>query len=173
MKINRIIFGFEKWLATVLLALMFILTFGQFVARYFFSVGYAWLPEVVVAACTNLALVAASTGVKSGVHIGVDVIVKLFPHKLQNYSYIFSNICGAVLYLFMFYVTGKFVLYFRSSNFVSLTTELPLWIYVVYMPIAFLFMAVHYMEILWEEVVKKRGDEGQESKRNTLRQNVA
>ena len=160
MKINRAIFEFEKWFAVVLLTIMFILTFGQFVARYFFNTGYAWLPEMVVFACFNLALVAASTGVRNHVHIGVDVVVALFPQKLQNYAFIFSNFCGIVLYLFMFFVSGKFVLYFRNSGLLSITTEVPLWVFVAYMPIAFLFMALHYMEILWAEF-SKQGEKGE------------
>ena len=156
MKINRVIYEFEKWLAILLLLIMFILTFGQFVARYFFNTGYAWVPEVVVLACINLALVAASTGVKSGVHISVDVIVKLFPIKFQNYSYIFANLCGVILYLFMCYLTGKFVLFFKHSGHISITTEIPMWIFIVYIPVAFFMMAFHYLEILLDEFLKRK-----------------
>jgi C4-dicarboxylate transporter DctQ subunit len=160
MKINRAIFEFEKWFAIILLAIMFILTFSQFVARYFFNTGYAWLPEMVVFACFNLALVATSTGVKNRVHIGVDVVIMLLPQKLQYYASIFANSCGLVLFLFMFFATGKFVLFFKNSGLLSITTEVPLWVFVAYMPFAFLFMALHYMEILWGEF-SERNEKGE------------
>ncbi|MCK4785570.1 MAG: hypothetical protein KAV87_17585, partial [Desulfobacteraceae bacterium] len=43
MKINRIIYGFEKWLTIALYTFMFTITFAQVIARYFFNTGWAWV----------------------------------------------------------------------------------------------------------------------------------
>jgi len=150
MKINRIILGFEKCLIVILLTFMFTVTFAQVIARYFFDTGWAWVPETVVLACITLTYLGASTGVKSGVHIGVDVIVKLFPVKYQRYSDVFADFCGLVLYLFMAYISLKCVLYFREMGQHSIITGFPIWIMLCYMPVGFFLMAVHYTESLWE-----------------------
>jgi TRAP-type C4-dicarboxylate transport system permease small subunit len=118
--------------------------------RYFFNSGFAWVPEIVVFSFISLTLVGASTGIKSGVHIGVDVIVKLFPKKFQTFCCFFSSFCGFVLYLFMTYLTYKFVANFKEMGQVSTITEIPIWMMIVYMPVAFFFMAVHYLELMWE-----------------------
>ena len=158
MMINRIIYEFEKWLIIALFTSMFTITFAQVIARYFFNTGWAWVPEMVVFACISMTLAAASTGVKSGVHIGVDVIVKLLPTRFQRYSFIFANSCGLILYLFMSYLTLKFVLYFKDMQQVSIITEFPIWLMISYIPVSFVFMSVHHIEALWETFLKgKRG----------------
>ena len=156
MKINRIIYGFEKWLTIALYTFMFTITFAQVIARYFFNTGWAWVPEMVVFACITMTLASASTGVKSGVHIGVDVIVKLLPARFKKYSDIFANLSGIILYLFMSYLTLKFVLYFKDMGQLSIITEIPIWLMISYMPVAFLFMSFHHVESLWEIFIKRK-----------------
>jgi len=150
MKINRIILGFEKCLIVILLTFMFTVTFAQVIARYFFNTGWAWVPETAVLACITLTYLGASTGVKSGVHIGVDVIVKLLPVRFHRYSDVFADFCGLVLYLFMSYISLQFILHFKKMGQLSIITGFPIWIMICYMPVGFFLMAVHHTESLWE-----------------------
>jgi C4-dicarboxylate transporter DctQ subunit len=156
MRIGNIIYVFEKWAAIILLAFTVTLSFIQVILRYFFNAGFAWVPEIVVFAFISLTLLGGSTGIRNGVHIGVDVIVKLLPPKFQKFSIIFANFSGAVLYLFMAYLTYEFVSYFREMGQLSIITEIPIWLMIVYMPVAFLFMAVHYAELLFEACRKDK-----------------
>ncbi len=156
MRINQIIYVFEKWLAIILMGFAVGLSFVQVILRYFFNAGFAWVPEIVVFTFITLTLVGASTGVRNGVHIGVDVIVKLLPTRFHRISDIFANSCGAALYLFMSYLTYRFVLYFREMGQVSIITEIPIWMMIIYMPVAFFLMAFHYMEFLWGSFSKDR-----------------
>ena len=50
----------------------------------------------------------------------------------------------------MSYLTYKFVMYFREMGQLSIITEIPIWMMISYMPVAFFFMAIHYVELLWE-----------------------
>jgi len=158
MNIGKVIYVFEKWATIILLAFTVTLSFVQVILRYFFNAGFAWVPEIVVFAFISMTLLGASTGIRNGVHIGVDVIVKLFPLKFQKFSNIFSNLSGAVLLLFMSYLTCKFVLYFREMGQLSIITEIPIWMMIAYMPVAFLFMAFHYSELLLEACRKDKDD---------------
>jgi C4-dicarboxylate transporter DctQ subunit len=158
MKIKDIIYSFEKWAVIILLAFTVTLSFIQVILRYFFNAGYAWVPEIVVFAFISMTLLGASTGIRNGVHIGVDVIVKLLPLKFQKFSQIFTDFSGAVLFLFMSYLTCRFVLYFREMGQLSIITEIPIWMMIAYMPVAFLFMAFHYAELLCEACRKDKED---------------
>ena len=143
-------------MAIILMAFAVTLSFIQVILRYFFNMGFAWVPEIVVFGFITLTLVGASTGVRNGVHIGVDVIVKLFPAKFQMISDVFANLCGAGLYLFMSYLTFQFVMYFRDMGQVSIITEIPIWMMIIYMPVAFFLIAFHYLELLWEAFFKDK-----------------
>ena len=159
MKIAQILFQFEKWLIISIFGFIFLLSFVQVVLRYFFNSGYAWVPEIVIFGFISMTLAAASTGVKSGVHIGVDVIVKLFPPTAQVLCRVLTAMVGAALYFFMSYLTYEFVMTFRDMGQVSTITEIPIWIMIVYMPVSFFFMGIHYLELLREFYVKyKKGE---------------
>jgi C4-dicarboxylate transporter DctQ subunit len=158
MKISNIIYSFEKWAAIVLLAFTVTLSFIQVILRYFFNSGFAWVPEIVVFAFISMTLLGASTGIRNGVHIGVDVIVKLLPLKFQKFSEIFTGLSGAAHFLLMSYLTYKFVLYFREMGQLSIITEIPIWMMIAYMPVAFLFMAFHYTEFLCQAFRKDKDD---------------
>jgi C4-dicarboxylate transporter, DctQ subunit len=158
MKIGSAIYVFEKWATIILLAFTVTLSFIQVILRYFFNAGFAWVPEIVVFAFISMTLLGASTGIRNGAHIGVDVIVKLLPPKIQKFSEIFTSFSGAALFLFMSYLTYKFVMYFREMGQLSIITEIPIWMMIAYMPVAFLFMAFHYSELLWEACRKDKDE---------------
>ncbi len=170
MKIGDIIYHFEKWAAILLLAFTVTLSFIQVILRYFFNSGFAWVPEIVVFTFITMTLLATSTGIRNGVHIGVDVIVKLLPPKFQKVSEIFTSFSGAALMLFTSYLTYKFVLYFREMGQLSIITEIPIWMMIAYMPVAFLFMAIHYGELLWKSFLK--GDEPDEEMMKRKRERI-
>ena len=158
MKIGKAIYVFEKWVVIVLLSFTVTLSFVQVVLRYFFNSGFTWVPEIVVFSFISMTLFGASTGIRNGVHIGVDVIVKLLPPKFQKFSDIFAKLSGVALFLFMSYLTCRFVLYFREMGQLSIITEIPIWMMIAYIPVAFLFMAFHYTELLCE-ACRRDGDD--------------
>jgi TRAP-type C4-dicarboxylate transport system permease small subunit len=48
---------------------------------------------------------------------------------------------------------------FRDMGQVSTITEIPIWIMIVYMPVSFFLMGIHYLELLHEFYVKyKKGE---------------
>lgn len=159
MTIDRIILRFEKWLIITLFGAIFCLSCMQIVLRYVFNSGFAWVPEIVVFAFIILTLAAASTGVRSGVHIGVDVIVKLLPTKIQTLCFFVKDIAGAMLYFFMTYLTFAFVMTFREMGQVSTITDIPIWAMIAYLPISFFLMGVHYLASLWETIGKYKSGE--------------
>ncbi|MFH1757902.1 MAG: TRAP transporter small permease [Pseudomonadota bacterium] len=154
-KIGRRIYLFEKWLVIILLAGIFGITFLQVVLRYVFNTGFSWVPEIAVFAFITATLVGCSTGVVNGVHVGVDVLVKKFSKGAQKFFVLFANFCGMVLYSFICYVCYQFVQYFREMGQVSIVTEIPIWIMIIYMPVAFAFTAFHYWELFWKTLHEK------------------
>ncbi len=146
-KISKAIYQFEKSFVILLFGVLFVLSFIQVPMRYLFRTGAGWIPEIIVFCFVTVTLAATSTGVTSGVHIAVDVIVKKLPKKIRWGLDIFVGLCGIVLYSFMGYVTYNFVVYFKEMGMVSIITEIPIWMFLVYLPFAFLFTAFHYIEI--------------------------
>jgi C4-dicarboxylate transporter DctQ subunit len=157
MNIGKRIYQFEKWLAILLLAGIFGITFMQVVLRYVFNTGFAWVPEIAVFAFITATLVGCSTGTVNGVHVGVDVLVKKFPPPVHKFFIVFAHVCGVCLYAFISYVCFQFVMYFREMGQVSIVTEIPIWYMILYMPVAFAFTAFHHLEKIWK-IFREKGE---------------
>jgi C4-dicarboxylate transporter DctQ subunit len=162
MSIAKRIYQFERWLAILLLAGIFGITFMQVILRYIFNTGFAWVPEIAVFAFITATLVGCSTGTVNGVHVGVDVLVKKFPGRIYRFFMVIAHLCGIGLYAFISYVCYQFVMYFREMGQVSIVTEIPLWTMILYMPVAFAFTAFHHGEKIWE-IYHETGEEMQEA----------
>ena len=74
----------EELLIALFLGLMTAITFANVVARYLFNSNILWAVEATVFLFAWLVLLGASYGVKHTMHIGIDVIVRLFPQRVQK-----------------------------------------------------------------------------------------
>lgn len=74
----------EETLIAILLGLMTLFTFANVVARYVFNLNILWALEATVTLFAWLVLLGISYGVKKNIHIGVDVLVNVFPPKIKK-----------------------------------------------------------------------------------------
>jgi C4-dicarboxylate transporter DctQ subunit len=80
MRVVRIIwYRLEEGFIALLLAFMTILTFIQVVMRYGFGTGILWGQEAVLYAFAWLVLFGLAYGVRTRVHLGIDLVVKMMP----------------------------------------------------------------------------------------------
>jgi C4-dicarboxylate transporter DctQ subunit len=75
---------FEEMLIAVLLGLMTLITFANVVARYAFNSNILWAVEGTVYLFAWLVLLGVGYGIKHSIHIGVDVVVKMFSRPVQK-----------------------------------------------------------------------------------------
>ena len=74
----------EESLIALLLGLMTLITFANVLARYIFNSNILWAVEGTVYLFAWLVLLGVGYGIKHSIHIGVDVVVKMFPRKTQK-----------------------------------------------------------------------------------------
>jgi C4-dicarboxylate transporter, DctQ subunit len=77
--LGRVVNSIEETLIAVLLGLMTIITFANVVARYLFNSNILWALEATTFLFAWLGLLGASYLVKVSGHLGVDVVVRMFP----------------------------------------------------------------------------------------------
>ena len=70
---------FEENLIAILLGLMTLITFVQVIARYGFNAGWGSALELTQVLFAWLILFGMSYGIKHGIHLGVDILVRRFP----------------------------------------------------------------------------------------------
>ena len=77
---------FEKAIKTFLAILMIamtVLTFYQIIMRFIFDNPSSWSEEAVRLLFVWASFIAAGIGIKEHIHIGIDVVVGLFPQRLR------------------------------------------------------------------------------------------
>ena len=108
---------FNKLIQLLLAAIMIVmvvLTFYQVIMRYVFNNTPSWTEEVVRFLFVWASLVGAAIGIQEKAHIGIDVVVNLFPKRLQEFV---SILVHALIAAF-----GGIVLYY-SIPVISITAN--------------------------------------------------
>jgi C4-dicarboxylate transporter DctQ subunit len=112
----------EENIIAILLAAITIISFSQVVARYGFNTGWGGALELTRILFAWLILFGMSYGVKHGMHLGVDALIRMLPKPLFRAAAIFGALC-CLLYAAMLlhagwlsFFGGKEVTNYRQSG---------------------------------------------------------
>lgn len=94
MRLSRIVDRLEENVIAGLLATMTLVSFSQVVARYGFNSGWGGALEFVRILFAWLILFGMSYGVKTGLHLGVDAFVRLFPRPVYRTCAVLAALLG-------------------------------------------------------------------------------
>ena len=112
----------EESIIAFLLAAITIISFTQVVARYGFNSAWGGALELTRILFAWLILFGMSYGVKQGMHLGVDALIRTFPKPLFHAAALFGAIC-CLLYAMMLlhagwlsFFGGKEITSYRQSG---------------------------------------------------------
>ncbi|NQV99786.1 MAG: TRAP transporter small permease [Rhodospirillales bacterium] len=104
----------EENFLTVLLATITLVSFTQVVARYGFNTGWGGALEFTRILFAWMILFGMSYGIKTGSHLGVDALIRMFPRPLFKTAALFGALCG-VLYGVML-LSADWLQYFGAET---------------------------------------------------------
>lgn len=87
----------EESLLVLVITSIMVVAFGQVIARYGFNTGWSAALEFNTVAFSWLILLGMSYGIKTNLHLGVDIIIKAVPKPYARALALFGAVCG-VLY---------------------------------------------------------------------------
>jgi C4-dicarboxylate transporter DctQ subunit len=139
----------EEGLMAFHLAAMTLLTFVQVVLRYVFNSGFTWALEASTYMFGWMVLLGISYGVRTGAHIGVDVLVQQFSRPVRR-------VVGVIAALLCMAYAA--ILLLGSYNYVDTmhtlgveAEDLPIqrWILILAMPIGFVLLLLRLLQVTW------------------------
>jgi len=83
----------EETLLVIVITSIMAVSFGQVIARYGFNAGWSGALEFNTTAFSWLILLGAGYGIKSNLHLGVDIIVKAVPAPVTKALSLFGAFC--------------------------------------------------------------------------------
>jgi len=144
--LDRIVSCFEKIIIASGLAAATLLLFTSVVLRYLFATGWPWVLELVQYLFAWVVLIGAAHGVKTGIHLGIDVLTSKFTPKLQRYIALFAISICLGFSLPVLYLSAEYTYRIWQWGDLSLDLQIPQWIPYLAIPIGLALMSYRFMQ---------------------------
>lgn len=149
----RIVHHLEEGFIALLLALMVTISFVQVINRYVFGTGFTWALELVTYLFAWLVLFGVSYGIKTGAHIGIDVLVRQFPHKLRRAIGLLGVLaCCAYCIIMLVGATG-YVYKLYDIGIEAQDLPVPRWIPFIMLPIGLFLALLRLLQVGWRTLL--------------------
>lgn len=126
-----------------------LLTVIQVFFRYVLGMGFSWTEELVVVFTIWLTLIGASYGVRTKIHIGIDVFVIRMPRQLRRVVQAGVLIlCGGFCAIMAVFAL-KFLTLVQASGQRSIPLGVPQWIPYSGLFIGLLLLTARSAQVLW------------------------
>jgi TRAP-type C4-dicarboxylate transport system permease small subunit len=175
---NRILDRLEEWIISVLIAGATAITFVAVVHRYGGSnavvladwakahgfaavseaadqvylwlagINLSWAQELATYMFVWMAKFGAALGVRTGIHVGVDVFVKRLSPQAAKPVILFALACGA-LFTGTIGTLGAIYVYELDPDQVSPELEWPSWIIYLCIPLGSYLMCFRFLQVAW------------------------
>ncbi len=177
--LNRALDHLEEWLIATLIAAATALIFAAVLHRYGTGVSidlskwaaargvpilpgilkeiYLWLAALDVSWAQELCIYmfiwmakfGAAYGVRTGIHVGVDLLVNRVPARSRKQVILFSLLCGAFFTGMIATFGGSFVAEMFKTGQQSNDLEAPMWIVYLAIPVGSGLMCFRFLQVAW------------------------
>jgi TRAP-type C4-dicarboxylate transport system permease small subunit len=176
--LNRVLNRLEEWIIVALIAAATIITFISVVHRYgasnsvvlaawakahglpwlsiasysvyesLVSVNLSWAQELATYMFVWMAKFGAALGVRTGIHVGVDVFVANLHPSARKPVIVFALLCGA-LFTGIIGTLGGIYVYELDPDQVSQELEWPSWMIYMCIPLGSYLMCFRFLQVTW------------------------
>ena len=176
--LNWILDRLEEWIIAVLIGAATILTFVAVIHRYGASnsaelnrwagthgfvvlagaadwvyrslaaIDLSWAQELATYMFVWMAKFGAALGVRTGIHVGVDVFVKRLGPTARRPVIVFALLCGA-LFTGVIGTLGAVYVHDLDPDEVSPELEWPSWIIYLCIPLGSYLMCFRFLQVMW------------------------
>lgn len=102
--------------ASVILAILIVLTFLGVIWRYIFNAPFTWLEEVQTSCMVWIVFAAAGAAFRTGNHVAIEMIVDLMPEKMQKVMNVLISIVVVVVVGYLFVESIGYIQVFLKSG---------------------------------------------------------
>src|SRR5256885_15564611 len=162
----RILDHLEEWLIAFLIAAATALIFVAVLHRYaldlsaktaalsgvydtLFKINLSWAQELCIFMFVWMAKFGAAYGVRTGIHVGVDVLTNRLPPKFRFAFIVFALVAGAVFTGVIGTFGTIFVYDLAHTDQTSPDMELPMWLAYLAIPCGSYLLCLRFLEGLW------------------------
>ncbi len=151
----------EEWLITFLMGAATLVIFVAVVHRYaaglaipgvqdfLLNINMSWAQELCIYMFIWMAKFGAAYGVRTGIHVGVDLIINQLSTPWRNKFIIFGLLAGALFTGMVGTFGAEFVWKLAHTEQVSADLEVPIWIVYLAIPLGSYLMCFRFLQVCW------------------------
>ena len=109
----------------------------------------SWAQELCIYMFIWMAKFGAAYGVRTGIHVGVDLLVNKVPPRSRKQVILFSLFCGAFFTGMIATFGGSFVSEMFKTGQQSNDLETPMWIIYLAIPVGSGLMCFRFLQVAW------------------------
>ena len=157
--INRVLNHLEEWLIAFLIGAATLVIFAAVVHRYASGVPWiqdftvklnvSWAQELCIFMFVWMAKFGAAYGVRTGIHVGVDVIIRKLTGTPQKALIVFGLLAGALFTGVVATLGANFVWHMAQTDQVSADLEVPMWLVYLCVPLGSGLMCYRFLQVTW------------------------
>jgi C4-dicarboxylate transporter, DctQ subunit len=116
---------------------------------YLFWINLTWSQELCIYMFIWMAKFGAAYGVRTGIHVGVDVLIKRLKDGPRKWVILFGLFGGVAFTAIVGTMGAKFVIELMSTDQVSPDMEIPSWIVYACIPLGSYLMCFRFLQVAW------------------------
>ena len=159
--ILRFLDHLEEWLIASLMGAATLIIFVAVLHRYssglaipgvqdfLLKINLTWAQELSIYMFIWMAKIGAAYGVRTGIHVGVDVLINALDPGWRRGFVIFGLLAGALFTGIVGSFALRFVIELAHTEQVSADLEVPMWIVYMGMPIGSFLMCFRFLQVCW------------------------
>ena len=157
--IDRFLNHLEEWLIAFLMGAATLVIFAAVVHRYASGLPYiqdytvridvSWAQELCIFMFVWMAKFGAAYGVRTGIHVGVDVIIRKLTGTPQKMLVLFGLLAGALFTGTVATLGANFVWAIGHTDQTSADLEVPMWIVYLCVPLGSSLMCYRFLQVAW------------------------
>ena len=151
----------EEWLIAFLMGAATLLIFVAVVHRYaaglsipvvqdaLLAIDLTWAQELCIYMFVWMAKFGAAYGVRTGIYVGVDVMINQLPARTHKMYVLFGLAAGAVFTAIVGTLGASFVWDIAHTDSVSPDLEVPKWLVYLCIPLGSYLMCFRFLQVAW------------------------
>lgn len=122
---------------------------AAFKASYFGlrSVNLVWAQELTIILFVWMAKFGAAYGVRTGIHVGIDVLINRMPPRRRAGFILFGLLAGATFTGIIASLGANFVWHMYHTSAISPDLELPMWLVYLAIPLGSGLMCFRFLQV--------------------------
>jgi C4-dicarboxylate transporter DctQ subunit len=155
---NRSLDRLEEWLIASFMAAATLIIFAAVVHRqssaipwlwdYTGALNFSWAQELCIYLFIWMAKFGAAYGVRTGIHIGVDVVVNASGPRLKRVLVVLALGLGAFFTTTIAIMGARWVWFIHGTGQVSPDMELPMWVVYLCIPLGSGLMCYRFLQVM-------------------------